>query len=198
MKTEHHHRGVRWLPSSPDVHRSWIGELLAEVERNPAPLHPVLADFQAFIEGDAEAYMLFSQMFEQASTKAPYADEAEGEAQVRDYKTMLRLFNALLTRATASSRQAARTSYRCGDRPPSEATSGPTRRKMLPYPSRTVATCACPSWNAGPGCPAVPYTGVSSRAVSRCRSRWTATSRPGGRARWRTGWPTPADVAAGR
>ena len=43
--------------------------------------------------------MLFHQMFEQASTKAPYADEAAGEAQVRDYGTMLRLFNALLTRA---------------------------------------------------------------------------------------------------
>ena len=42
---------------------------------------------------DAEAYMLFHQMFEQASTKAPYADEAAGEAQVRDYRTMLRLFS---------------------------------------------------------------------------------------------------------
>ncbi len=100
MKNEHHHhRGARWLPSDPDVHRGWIADLIAEVDRNPAPLHPIIASFRAFIEGDAEAYLLFNQMFEQASTKAPYADEAAGEAQVRDYATMLRLFNALLTRA---------------------------------------------------------------------------------------------------
>ena len=95
----HHHRGVRWLPSDPDVHRTWISELASDIARNPAPLHPVIADFQAFIESDAEAFMLFHQMFEQASTKAPYADQAAGEAQVRDYRTMLRLFNALLTKA---------------------------------------------------------------------------------------------------
>ena len=100
MKSTHrHHRGVRWLPADPGVHRTWISELLAKADESREPLHPVIARFQTFIEGDARAYMLFHQMFEQASTKAPYADEAAGEAQVRDYKTMLRLFNILLTRA---------------------------------------------------------------------------------------------------
>jgi phosphatidylserine decarboxylase len=100
MKNQHnHHRGVRWLPSDPDVHRSWISGLLTEAAQNDQPFHPVIASFEAFIESDPEAYMLFHQMFEQASNKAPYAEEAAGEAQVRDYKTMLQLFNALLTRA---------------------------------------------------------------------------------------------------
>ena len=102
MKNEHHHhhhRGVRWLPSDPDVHRSWIANLMEEAAECREPLHPVIASFEAFIEGDAEAYMLFHQMFEHASTKAPYANEAAGEAQVRDYKTMLRLFDILLTKA---------------------------------------------------------------------------------------------------
>ncbi|MBV9528888.1 MAG: phosphatidylserine decarboxylase family protein [Sphingomonas sp.] len=72
---------------------------MGDAANSRTPLHPVIAHFEAFIESDAEAYMLFHQMFEQASTKAPYADEAAGEAQVRDYKTLLRLLNVLLTRA---------------------------------------------------------------------------------------------------
>ncbi|WP_216839300.1 phosphatidylserine decarboxylase family protein [Caulobacter sp. S45] len=87
------------MPSDPEVHRAWLQELIKDSIQAHRPLHPVIARFEAFIEGDAEVYMLFHQMFEQASNKAPYADEAAGEAQVRDYKTLLRLFDVLLTRA---------------------------------------------------------------------------------------------------
>ena len=100
MKNQYqHHRGARWLPSDPNVHRTWIADLLARAAQDRAPLHPVIARFEAFIESDADAYMLFHQMFEQASNKAPYADEDAGEAQVHNYKTMLRLFNVLMTQA---------------------------------------------------------------------------------------------------
>lgn len=100
MKSSHnHHRGVRWLPSNPEVHRTWLSGLLNDIASERKPLHPVIARFQAFIESTAEVYMLFHQMFDQASNKAPYADEEAGEAQVHDYRTMLRLFDALLTRA---------------------------------------------------------------------------------------------------
>lgn len=99
MKNAHaHHRGLRWLPSDPRVHRAWLSRLLAEATDRPEPLHPVIARFDAFIDGDAEAYMLFHLMFEQASHNRS-ADADGDEPLVRDPKTMLRLLNAILTRA---------------------------------------------------------------------------------------------------
>lgn len=63
MTNEHsHHRGVRWLPSDPATHRAWLDGLIGDAANLHEPLHPVISRFEAFIESDAEAYMLFHQI----------------------------------------------------------------------------------------------------------------------------------------
>ena len=94
-----HRRGGKWLPSDSDVQRRWLSDRAAEVAKRPEPFHPVIADFERFIESDARAFMLFNQMFEQVPRKALYDKEPAALRQVRDYKTMLQLLNAIVTRA---------------------------------------------------------------------------------------------------
>ncbi|PPV08763.1 phosphatidylserine decarboxylase [Xanthomonas bromi] len=98
------HRVGRWLPSDQHVLETWLSALVREVDADtlkaaPRPLHPVIDDFQALIEGDAQIYMLFHQMFEQVPHKPPYNQDRTGTPQVRDYQLMLKLFNAIMTRA---------------------------------------------------------------------------------------------------
>lgn len=93
------HRVGQWLPRSQAVLDRWLGDLIAETEKRPKPLHPIIEDLKALIEGDAEIYMLFHQMFEQVPHKPPYDKDPTGAPQVRDYHVMLRLFNAIMTRA---------------------------------------------------------------------------------------------------
>lgn len=104
----HHvpHRLGRWLPTDQRVLDAWLADLVREVEHEQAgdaarTLHPVIEDFKALIESDAEIYMLFHQMFEQVPHKPPYNKDPTGHRQVRDYRVMLRLFNAIMTRAPA-------------------------------------------------------------------------------------------------
>ena len=100
MRDEHRHRrGAQWLPADPDVHQAWLAGLIEEASKRSQPFHPVIEEFQQFIESDAEAYMLFQQMFEQVPNKPPYNKEPSGRRQIRDYKMMLKLFNAIMTRA---------------------------------------------------------------------------------------------------
>jgi phosphatidylserine decarboxylase len=62
-------------------------------------LHPVIEEFKALIESEAEIYMLFHQMFTQVPHKPPYDQDPTGKPQVRDYHRMLQLINAILTKA---------------------------------------------------------------------------------------------------
>ncbi len=91
----------KWLPSDQSILEGWLGELIAEVEREKKPLHPVIQQFKDEIEQDAEMFMLFNQMFEQVPRKPPYNKSPTGKPQVRDYNHMLRLVNAIMTRAPA-------------------------------------------------------------------------------------------------
>jgi phosphatidylserine decarboxylase len=62
-------------------------------------LSPVVNDFKLLIEEDAELYMLFNEMFEQANqaaTKPGYPAEAD---QIKDYHEMLFFLNRALTEA---------------------------------------------------------------------------------------------------
>jgi phosphatidylserine decarboxylase len=95
----HPHRVGKWLPADQRVLEDWLAALIAEVEARPKPLHPVIEEFQALIEDDAQVYMLFHQMFEQVPRKPPYNKDPTGRPQVRNYHLMLRLFNAIMTRA---------------------------------------------------------------------------------------------------
>lgn len=99
VKGNKHGCGARWLPSDRSHVRSWLGDLVDDVARNPQPLHPVVARFQAFIEEDARAFMLFNAMFEQLPASPDDADDPSGEPQVRNWRTMIQLLNAVINRA---------------------------------------------------------------------------------------------------
>ncbi|KAF9442298.1 hypothetical protein P691DRAFT_798538 [Macrolepiota fuliginosa MF-IS2] len=70
-------------------------------ERLEEEYHPVIQEFKDLIENNADLYMGFHQMFEQIPNYGPYQTDVLGNAQVRDYETMLRLFNDVLSRAPA-------------------------------------------------------------------------------------------------
>jgi phosphatidylserine decarboxylase len=89
----------QWLPSDHAVLTQWLDSLIAEVERHPKPFHPVIRAFQEFIEGNADIYMLFSEMFTQVPRKPPYNKNPAGGPQVRHYQHMLKLLNAIMTKA---------------------------------------------------------------------------------------------------
>jgi len=85
----------QWLPSDQAMLEQWLAASVAEVEAEAKPLHPVIEDLKSLIEGDAEIYMLFHQMFSQVSFK----HSPTGTPQVQDYHVMLRLMNTIMTRA---------------------------------------------------------------------------------------------------
>jgi phosphatidylserine decarboxylase len=93
------HRVGHWLPRRQQALEAWLTARIAEVTERPRPLHPIIEDFKALIEGDPEIYMLFHLMFDQVPHKPPYNRDPVGRPQVRDYRLMLRLFNAIMTQA---------------------------------------------------------------------------------------------------
>ncbi|KAI0636914.1 Phophatidylserine decarboxylase-domain-containing protein [Trametes polyzona] len=96
------HRVGGWLPQKHEVLKNWLDKKIALVQspaQRDVALHPVLQDFQNFIESDPVIYMGFHQMFEQVPDKPPYNNDPTGKPQVRDYKLMLQLFNAIMATA---------------------------------------------------------------------------------------------------
>jgi len=87
------------LPQNHSALESWLDKRVVYCHSEPEPFLPVIRDFQKLIEGDAEIYMGFHQMFEQVPTKPPYNEDPTGKPQVRDYKCMLTLFNKIITEA---------------------------------------------------------------------------------------------------
>ncbi len=73
--------------------------LSAQSETDTTALLPVIQDFKALIENDAELFMQFNQMFDQVPRKPPFLNDPTGRPQVRDYHHMLRLLNDILTQA---------------------------------------------------------------------------------------------------
>ena len=97
MAHELTHSLGHWMPQSRAHVDRWLAGLIDEVSRDTRPLHPVIEDFKELIESDAEIFMLFHMMFDEVPKK--YRDDPTGKPQVRDYHVMLRLFNAIMTRA---------------------------------------------------------------------------------------------------
>lgn len=62
-------------------------------------LHPIILEFQALVEGNAEFYMLANQMLEQVPLVIPFTKDPHGRPQVRDFPALLRLFDAAMTTA---------------------------------------------------------------------------------------------------
>lgn len=93
------YRVGEWLPSDQTFINSWVSQLIAQVAVEPKPLHPVVDELRQLIEKDPTVYMLFNQMFEQVPHKPPYDKDPTGKPQVRDYRLMLQLVNAIMTLA---------------------------------------------------------------------------------------------------
>ncbi|KZS95454.1 hypothetical protein SISNIDRAFT_408539 [Sistotremastrum niveocremeum HHB9708] len=86
-----------WLPEEPDRLNDWIKKKLQELqddEEKSRSLHPSIVSFKKFIEENSEAYMGFHRLFDNVPDKDPI-----GRPQVKDYETMLRLFNRFLGEA---------------------------------------------------------------------------------------------------
>lgn len=97
------YRVGNWLPSDQAVLDTWLKKLIEEVDgpdyvdapEDEKNLHPVVKEFQNAVENDAKLMMFFTQMFEEV----PFPDDPTGQPQVKDYKQMFRLINAIMTRA---------------------------------------------------------------------------------------------------
>ncbi|MGO8830367.1 MAG: phosphatidylserine decarboxylase family protein [Steroidobacteraceae bacterium] len=88
-----------WLPSDQAFLDKWLQAMIQKTHTGKKALHPVIADFQRLIEGDADIFMLFNQMFEQVPKKPPYNKDPTGKPQVRSYRHMLELLNTIMTHA---------------------------------------------------------------------------------------------------
>ncbi|EIW80648.1 hypothetical protein CONPUDRAFT_57480 [Coniophora puteana RWD-64-598 SS2] len=76
---------------------SWLSKKIrASDVIHPDDWHPAIKDFRGVIEGDPELYMLFHMMFEQIPEKPPYCNDPSGKPQVKDYMTLLSLFNHII------------------------------------------------------------------------------------------------------
>lgn len=87
----------RWLPSDQSILEKWVKTLINEVEVHKKTFHPVIEEMKNFIEGDAEVFMLFNQMFKQIPRR--FKTDPSGKPQVRDYLHFLELLNAIMTKA---------------------------------------------------------------------------------------------------
>src|SRR5579872_2535891 len=93
------YRVGEWLPSDHAFLAKWLEAMIEKTHADPRAPHPVIAEFQEFIESTPEIFMLFSQMFEQVPRRPPYDKDPTGKRQVRDYQHMLRLLNTIITHA---------------------------------------------------------------------------------------------------
>ena len=78
------HQMGGWLLQNHSALESWLNNRFEYCHSEPEPFLPVIRDFQKLIEGDAEIYMGFHQMFEQVPTEPPYNEDPTGKPQVRD------------------------------------------------------------------------------------------------------------------
>lgn len=82
-----------WLPSDQAHFDAWLSNCIAQADAELRPFHPVIQNFQDFIEGNPDVFMLFSQMF----TEVRHERSPTGEPQLKDYKQMLRVLNRIMT-----------------------------------------------------------------------------------------------------
>ncbi|SDL09604.1 phosphatidylserine decarboxylase [Maridesulfovibrio ferrireducens] len=94
------YRVGKWLPSDQQVLNDWRADIISQTDgSSKVVLLPVIQEFKDLIESDPELFMLFTEMFKQVPHKPPYDKDPTGKPQVRDYNHMLRLINAIMTRA---------------------------------------------------------------------------------------------------
>ena len=108
-----------WLPSNQTTTDNWVAKLIKEVDgttediveidvggedevdlgQETQDLLPPVQDLKELIERDSEINKFFRQMFSQIPRLAQFNDDPSGNPQVRNYQVMLRVINAIITRA---------------------------------------------------------------------------------------------------
>lgn len=68
-------------------------------EKGAARLHPALEAFKTFIESEWKVFRLFHKMFEEVSSMENYEHDPTGQPIIRDYQTMLHVFDDLMKTA---------------------------------------------------------------------------------------------------
>lgn len=86
-----------WLPSNPSHLGQWLKSTKEEAEKNAAPFHPVIQEFQEMIESDPVMYMYFTQMFEE-QPDIPIPPNS-GDIKLENYQQMLVVMNHVLSTA---------------------------------------------------------------------------------------------------
>ncbi len=89
-------RQAGWLPGAQDDLESWLAGHKERVEAkgDQVVIHPVLAEFQAFLDGDPVLRMYADQMIAQVPGSKPYT-----KRHLESVEQMLRLINEVLTMA---------------------------------------------------------------------------------------------------
>ncbi|QDS76509.1 hypothetical protein FKW77_005678 [Venturia effusa] len=82
------HRFEEWLYCSRTVGKE-----------DTARLHPTLEAFKTFIESDWKTFQQFHEMFEEVSSTVNYEHDPTGQPIIRDYQTMLYVFDDLMKTA---------------------------------------------------------------------------------------------------
>ncbi|KAH7337317.1 Phophatidylserine decarboxylase-domain-containing protein [Rhizoctonia solani] len=89
-----------WLPKEPRVVEQHVSRLLDRVERERysiEQLHPTIIEFKHLIDTTPALRKAFNEMFEQVPTRPPYDKDPTLKSQIRDYDTMFRAFNYIIT-----------------------------------------------------------------------------------------------------
>jgi phosphatidylserine decarboxylase len=89
-------RQAGWLPDAQDDLESWLAGHRERVEARgeDVVLHPVIVEFQEFIDGDPVVRMYLNQMISQVPAAKPYS-----KRHLESVPQMLRLINEVLTMA---------------------------------------------------------------------------------------------------
>ncbi|KAK5991813.1 L-tryptophan decarboxylase [Cladobotryum mycophilum] len=93
--------GEKWLPYDRTVLDEWLLSMVTYAAESPQnqPLSSVVLEFRDLIESDTEIFMHATSMFDQIPNEAPYNQDSLGRTQIRDYRHMLHLMDAVLTSA---------------------------------------------------------------------------------------------------
>ncbi|CAE6445211.1 unnamed protein product [Rhizoctonia solani] len=89
-----------WLPRSPQVTEPYVSRLLEKVgrdERSIDQLHPTIIEFKNLISTTPALRKGFTQMFEQIPNKPPYDKDPSLKPQIRDYDTMFKALDYIIT-----------------------------------------------------------------------------------------------------
>lgn len=83
-----------WLPWDPEQLNVWLAKTIADAERTPKPIHPVIAEFRNLIESDPVLTMNFTLMFQQQPLFPP--PPGSGDVKIANYEQMLVVINHVL------------------------------------------------------------------------------------------------------